>query len=290
MNNSAGQKNEVLARGIKFILSALNRLNSGRTVDDLEFAVIYFWTGIEIVLKQPLINEHWSLVFQDINAANLNRFNAGDFTSVDFRNLKSRLNGICGLKLKLDPFDNVRNRRNRILHMGDIRESDRDGILSEISSALHVVILFLRGQGFLSELEKLQELSSRFDAYINNRMREIRESLDSAQKNGKFIMRCPDCHQVALLIGADYKCLFCYSANMNSLVVAYENQRPPDPYNSGAWMENGCKKTLMRFACYSYTPAAPDHYVCCGCGVHASMFSSVPCVQVNEVEDYGDDI
>src|SRR2546427_574678 len=62
-------------------------------------AVRDLWQGIELVFKERLHHEHWSLVFESVNKADKATYDSGDFTSVGFDACVERLRGICGVDI-----------------------------------------------------------------------------------------------------------------------------------------------------------------------------------------------
>src|SRR5713226_3157429 len=56
------------------------------SIDELEkkpkYSVIHFCAAIEIFLKAKLMREHWSLIDEEPQKANITRFLNGDFKSV----------------------------------------------------------------------------------------------------------------------------------------------------------------------------------------------------------------
>ena len=53
----------LLENGLDFISSALKHLKNQPTKRELKYAVLHLSAGIELILKERLKREHWSLVF-----------------------------------------------------------------------------------------------------------------------------------------------------------------------------------------------------------------------------------
>jgi hypothetical protein len=53
-----------LENGLDFILRALEYLADDPTKRDLKYAVLHLHSGVELILKERLRREHWSLVFE----------------------------------------------------------------------------------------------------------------------------------------------------------------------------------------------------------------------------------
>lgn len=103
-----------LARnGIEFLEKAMSQLES-----DPKQSVINFYTAVEIFLKAPLVQDHWTLVVAD-REPDRQKYDAGDFVSVSFENACSRLCRTLKKPLQQsakDAFDRVRKHCNRMVH------------------------------------------------------------------------------------------------------------------------------------------------------------------------------
>lgn len=64
-----------------------------------KYALLHLIAGVELLLKARLENEHWSLVFQEMEKANKEAFINGNFRSVDFDSLITRLSGISSVMI-----------------------------------------------------------------------------------------------------------------------------------------------------------------------------------------------
>ncbi len=84
----------LLENGLDFLISSLNHLTSasGRpgsktaiTIDPseleqkrrLKYALLHLCASIELIFKERLRQEHWSLVFKEISKANRTAYDAG---------------------------------------------------------------------------------------------------------------------------------------------------------------------------------------------------------------------
>lgn len=112
---------ELFENGLDFILSALEHLRETPSDRNIKYGVLHLSSGIELVLKTRLLQEHWTLVFENPKNATKQQFDSGDFPSVDFDTCISRLINVC----QLNWLDNARKNlksfrdiRNRIEHFG----------------------------------------------------------------------------------------------------------------------------------------------------------------------------
>jgi hypothetical protein len=54
-----------IRNGLDFIHSALEHLQQAEGSRELKYATLHLWSGIEILLKVRLQQEHWSLIFAE---------------------------------------------------------------------------------------------------------------------------------------------------------------------------------------------------------------------------------
>lgn len=196
----------LLSNGLDFIVSALNYLNGSPSKRDLKYAVLHLCSGIELVLKERLQWEHWSLIFNDPSKANKTDYKAGDFTSVSFKDCIERLVNICGLnitdrqKIKLLRF---RDKRNRFEHFGIVESVE--AITASDAEAMNFLIDFIISElhpedldeGDAETLAAIRQKLSDFSKFVFKRMRIIKKDLD---KVSTVIVACPSCFQDALLL------------------------------------------------------------------------------------------
>ncbi|EBF8603504.1 hsdR, partial [Salmonella enterica subsp. enterica serovar Larochelle] len=67
----------LINNGLEFLDKAREELEASKA----KFSVVSFWTAVEILLKVPLLHEHWSLVCSGRKIERA-RYLAGDFQSV----------------------------------------------------------------------------------------------------------------------------------------------------------------------------------------------------------------
>jgi len=67
----------LLGNGLDFIWSALEHLSGNPGKRELKYAVLHLCSGIELVLKERLQREHWSLIFEKLDSANQKDYEAG---------------------------------------------------------------------------------------------------------------------------------------------------------------------------------------------------------------------
>jgi hypothetical protein len=90
---------------------------------NLKYALLHLSSSIELIFKERLHQEHWSLVFRDVSKANKEAYDSGDFQSVTFQEAQDRLISICEIEFtqkQLRDLKKLRDRRNKIEHFGVI--------------------------------------------------------------------------------------------------------------------------------------------------------------------------
>lgn len=84
--------------------------------NDFRTVIINLATTFQLIVKFCLENEHWSLIFADINKAEESKLENGDFISVDIANGILRLKNICGMNYNFKNLKKVCNFRNCLVH------------------------------------------------------------------------------------------------------------------------------------------------------------------------------
>jgi len=99
----------LLDNGIDYIYEAVqpifreNFKSHNNSNHSWKYSVLHLYSGIELLLKEKLKQEHWSLIFQDISSANSIKLRNGDFVSVYHEELVKRLKNISGVTLNDEP-------------------------------------------------------------------------------------------------------------------------------------------------------------------------------------------
>jgi len=81
-----------------------------------KYSVLNLYSGIQLLLKEKLKQEHWSLIFQDISSASQEKLNSGDFVSVYHDELIKRLRSISKITINDESINTLREFRNRFEH------------------------------------------------------------------------------------------------------------------------------------------------------------------------------
>lgn len=205
----------LLRNGLDFILSAVEHLKGSPSERDLKYAVLHLASGIELVLKERLRREHWTLVFEKMDKANKAAYASGDFKGVSLEDCLSRLSGVCGVSLPREnkaALERLKDKRNRAEHFSIV--DSHDALTASAAEALSAILDFIKAHlkpddfdqedaGHLSDIRgKLAE----FRRFAANRMAAIDKALKKAKT---AVATCPSCGMDASILGGGAKCLFC---------------------------------------------------------------------------------
>ena len=203
---------------------------------DPKRSVIDFHTAVELFLKVPLLNEHWTLVVD--KSPSLNKFRSGDFISVTFDEAIKRLADTIASPLSqdcIDTFNKVRKHRNRYVHFS-IENNDK--VTQSIAveqlqawAALHRLLTHewagifasysTRSTNIENSLRRHREFAT---AFGKSRLPDVQPELDAAKKAGYTIAQCYRC-QVLSMKGTNVvdnyyslSCLICRANHAEVLV------------------------------------------------------------------------
>jgi len=205
------------------------------TPRDWKYALLHLVSAIELLLKARLFQEHWSLVFADVDKADAQRFLQGDFVSVEWNQAVNRVRNISGVKLgkrELTKLDALRKYRNRVQHFAIA--VNREQILPPIAYGYHFCLDFIEKElnetlsedGRRCTMQVAQRLTS-FNEFVTVRTRELETKLNDAYNR----IDCPRCWQDAMELGnGDPRCLFCgFSASPESVADEISAEGGPEP-------------------------------------------------------------
>jgi hypothetical protein len=296
-----------LENGLDFLLSSLEHLTKassigqkGKKLDpeqawqqkrNLKYALLHLCSSIEVLFKFRLKQEHWSLVFANVNKADDAAQDDGEFESVAFHDLMDRLVRICKIDLSEDQrrqLTNLRKRRNRMEHFGTI-----DSLLAISASVSTMVSFTIDFVELTFKREDLEEERMLIDnirgklgscsAFVDQRWKEIRKDVEGFYS----VIECPTCLQAALEVdGGFVRCRFCYhtsdpeeAANEYITRVLGYDSRYAVEKDGGVWPLDNCpecgKDTLV-------TRISNLGSFCFGCGQAWTSEQLMRCHDCNE--------
>lgn len=198
----------LLSNGLNFLDRAREELEAGQVM----FSIVSFWTAVEILLKVPLVHEHWTLV---CSGKKLERRNylKGDFQSVSYEDACARLEHVLEKPLSTATvaiFNKVRQHRNRVVHFYHNAESGEDlrQIQAEQAEAWFALNRLLRDDwaplfgGWLSFVLGMSETAmlrgNSFYAEVRFRHTPVQNELNELRQTGITVSQCTVCNQQSL--------------------------------------------------------------------------------------------
>jgi len=241
----------LLDNGIDYIYEAVASIlkKHDKSEHSLKYSVLHLYSGIELLLKEKLRQEHWSLIFQDISSANSKKLESGDFVSVYHDELIKRLQNISKVSLNDEPIKKIRDLRNRLEHFEvNISLSECQHI---VAAALDEIIKFwetyFKDVSTVHQQKKFQiikSIATEFEAYKQQRLNKFQSAISGIVESKKgVIVLCPDCSSLSFAVFKDdekeCKCFVCdekyrkdqYLKNIRNLE---ENESPL--LSSSGWM------------------------------------------------------
>ncbi|WP_182057842.1 hsdR [Pantoea sp. ME81] len=195
----------LINNGLEFLDKARAELEDSKP----KFSIVSFWTAVEIMLKVPLIHEHWSLVCSG-RRIERSKYLAGDFQSVTYDETCQRLGDVLERPLPKETiavFKKVKDHRNRVVHFyhSEFTDTQVKAILDEQADAWFALNRFMRDQwnnifggplnSKLASDEDLMVRSSVF--YSDAKFRYLKPTIDEKSKQGFSITTCTVCSKKA---------------------------------------------------------------------------------------------
>ena len=266
----------LLDNALDFLLSAAEAVHRDEGPRSLKEAVLHLANGVELVIKARIAQEHWSLIFSNIDQASYGKIVSGDFVSVGYGKAIERLGGIVDITVERQSKDHLqalRKQRNLLTHFTG--ELDAAQTKSLLAKGMAFCVSFCEQQNMAtpaaeSKFGGIHENLSGLQEFVNNRMASI---LTTAQY--ALIWECPECWQEALVIdGGTVHCRFC--------------RRNVDPHELATFSSEGdiedCPEcgTEQTFAFVRrYNEEAM--WVCFSCGEHGKHYDR--CMRCDQLED-----
>jgi len=215
----------VLENGLDFVLMSVNDLsiiNETGTDDEakkrlMKYSLLHLSSGIELVFKHRLLQEHWTYVFADMNKAKKEALQSGEFKSADSETIIERLKNFCEIELKQDEIkdlSNLRKRRNKVEHF-NLNESVLS-IESSIHKSISILIKVIVEHYDLDEFtDEENELFSQIKTLLRQSQQHYNDAkaiaLKELEQTGmeKYVTTCPECEEEFLLRDDGAKCIFC---------------------------------------------------------------------------------
>lgn len=226
----------LITNGLEFLERAREEIETSP-----KDSVVSFWTGVELLLKVPLLQEHWTLVCSSSGRGIVSRadYLRGNFQSVSFEETCARLQKVLELpipektKAQLKTVSDHRNRVVHFYHDGLMDEARRGQILKEQAVAWFALNRIIRDDWnrlenrHLSSQIALQEtrLLTGSTYYAEVKFSAISPELKVLREAGVTISPCPTCHCDSAVVSTrisktnthqltDIRCLVCFHSDL----------------------------------------------------------------------------
>ena len=281
-------KSNILENSFINLLDAADRLNEpDPDLNSLKYAVEHLWRGIELLFKQRLVDEHWSLIYENISysdpAEDPRRSGGFSLTSISFLDMEERLYAICGVDISgyLDILNKIRKDHHKIQHYRFA--GSKAQIISNLVQIWPFIVDFTsKHLDFAYDVyamnlfRQIGELMHLHKGFIRQRQDQTRKVLDHKLQEAYYAkpLKCPECRQTAIPLlsndNARIKCAFCdHTSHWQELALAcgadVDYAGPFDCLHCGA---KGAVRTEDRWLCLSCCHGwdLENFNVCPSCG------------------------
>ena len=272
-------KLSLLENAEDFILSAIEYSKSDKR-QNWKYSLLHLASAIELIIKGNLEQEHWSLLFEDVNNAKRESLEQGRFKSVDFETAVKRLEHIAGLSISHKDekyLRKIRDIRNQLTHFAiDIKIEELKSVIAQginIFMKLYEALDTNKSRKefiFMMSHELLE-----FQKFVHVRMRELKNQLDSAQRPPHQFEDCLRCLQDALVLEEKTECAICLfcgiEATFQELAEGSEGSGGPCPE---------CEIGVLGFIAYSNEDG---EFICTNCGFTSDYDYNKECLRCSEV-------
>ena len=214
----------LVRNGIDFLNKAISQLES-----DPKHSVINFYTAVEIFLKAPLVDNHWTLVVVDPDF-NRQNYEQGDFVSISFNVACTRLATTLGKplhKTAKETFDKVRTHRNRMVHFyhSGINGRQIGEIKLEQAQAWFELNRFITEtwqelfKPFQPEFRRMERNLINSNHYAKVKYDDLKPKIEGMKRGGHVFEDCPQCSTNALHVEEEVgnliprKCWVCFHSD-----------------------------------------------------------------------------
>jgi hypothetical protein len=204
-------KFNLLDNGIDYIYMGVKPMlkKSPKSRNSWKYSVLHLYSGIQLLLKERLKQEDWTLIFKDPDEANREKLESGIFPSVGYKELIKRLRKkIPNFNINNEPIENLQKLRNKTEHFEiNISLVECQMILA---LALDEIISFwknyLENNSTITikqkqRFQKIKSIATEFDAYRKQRLDKFKKEIDKieSKKNGLRVL-CPDCSSFSFIV------------------------------------------------------------------------------------------
>lgn len=183
-----------------------------RSIDEVEsmphYSILHFAIALELLLKARLVQEHWTLIFQDPGRADRSELDTGSFHSVSISEAIERIERILGERFgeaQKKAFQQVRDHRNRLVHAFHPRFSGTisPDVVQKAVAEQSLVWYYLSGllrkkwsvafSGYSTQVQELEEELQTKGHLLRGRYEDLRPAIQTQIEAGTTFHTCPVC-------------------------------------------------------------------------------------------------
>ena len=215
------KKLRLLENGLCFIIQSIRHFEYSEKEGynperELKYSCLCLFSGVFLILKEKLSQEHWSLLFSDVNKANRNDLESGNFRGVNFEDCQKRLSKIVSVEFKEKrTLESLREKRNKIEHFFESESllPFKSTLAKNLSFVLNFVDKHLKSNrlsDYKDDMETIKTKCFALENFVSERLKEIKPEIE-AQKVILYCSRCENKTIVPIDESSEFgmKCLFC---------------------------------------------------------------------------------
>lgn len=179
-----------------------------RSIDEFnkspKFSIVLFFTSMELFLKARLVHEHWTLIYNKPDLADIKKFQTGDFQSIGAGAILSRIEKVTDEKFSRSEkrvFENLKDIRNRVVHFFDADvtgEKRVEAASTELQAWLimHKLLSEKWGDVFKNhkaEIDKAHLHMAQVKGFLRHKYDLVKDDISSKKENGAHIYDCFSC-------------------------------------------------------------------------------------------------
>lgn len=289
-----------IQNGVDYLSSVVEFLTRHENEKDhrnLKYVILHLQAAVEVLLKNRLLLEHWTLVVKDSHKTDYKKYQENDFISVTPDEAVRRLIDVLGIEITKEErkeLDDLVKQRNKLQHWGHTDSANT--IEARASKVLSFLIRFIDDELYdelsIEEAQKIAPEIDRVRSGLNQIQSFVKEHLESLEATLISVegarVHCPDCENFSLIVSDTVdKCYFCpqewdlhrlveryveFSCgySIHTLVSGGERDPRHSCFECGqetlvldVVVDEPGNKTNMCFACVE---TFRDVEYCCGCG------------------------
>ena len=252
------EKNQCEMQAIGLLDNAVDFFKRAMTAIDRDpkESIINFSTAVELILKFPLMLEHWSLIVS--GRPNRKEFLQGNFQSITFKETCELLVGIFDAKMDnktITILNTVRAHRNTMVHyfhhtLGEKNKAEEltveqaiawfqlNGFLKSNSKKLRI-------EAYQSRLDELEKQLIKYSEYAKQKFESLKSIIEGHARSGDRFEECANCGQKAMYVSKgtiplNCVCLVCDSISSMLEVKCPECSTDQFIYNSDFFECKNC--------------------------------------------------